>query len=37
MIDEDGNKITECFCDPCDSPECSCYGNKCAWCLEQED
>jgi hypothetical protein len=22
----------ECFCDPCDSNECDCYGKKCDYC-----
>jgi hypothetical protein len=37
IIDEDGNEITECECDPCGDPECSCYGKRCAWCTENND
>jgi hypothetical protein len=36
MIDEDGNLITECYCDPCGSPECDCYGKRCGFCLDSD-
>jgi hypothetical protein len=37
MIDEDGNLITECYCDPCGDSNCSCQGKRCGYCVEQED
>lgn len=37
LLDEDGIAITECFCDPCGSPECQCHGKRCAWCLENNN
>ena len=37
MLDEDGNLITECFCDPCGDPDCGCWYKRCGFCLEQDD
>jgi hypothetical protein len=34
LIDEDGNEITECFCDPCNDENCDCRQKRCDYCLE---
>lgn len=33
LFDEDGNEITECYCDPCSDENCDCRGKRCDYCL----
>jgi len=36
ITDEDGNVVTECYCDPCGDENCDCRGKRCNFCLENQ-
>jgi hypothetical protein len=36
IVDEEGNVITECYCDPCGDENCDCRGKRCNYCLENQ-
>jgi hypothetical protein len=36
IVDEEGNVVTECYCDPCGDENCDCRGKRCNYCLANQ-